>query len=399
MTEVTPTEGSIVFNSHTDTLYSHDFRNGEGKYINIITTDESGAPEEVELELTPRLKISLTFIKVKKDISGVSFKKFRFHKKNGWIENKTEGIVLSNLTFRKLIGFLQFLSTIDPSLINERRIALTDVAGQEMDSETTKKVKTLLTRSDGPKIIEELLKSGLITSADIVNVGYRKKQLDIFKKLLNEDAFFEEYRNDCGIKASGSERIWQYFFETNHWIFGHGLNYFFNQPLEGKKLEQVVQGADVAQSGKRADGLLKTRGVLSSLCLVEIKTHRTPLLKVVSDPYRPDCWQVSDELNGGISQSQKTVQKTIENTKLSPELRQKTEVGDPTGEIIYSYQPKSYLIIGNLNEFQADQGVNREKFASFDLYRKNMLHPEIITFDELYERAKFIVHRDDEMQV
>ncbi|MEK7089774.1 MAG: Shedu immune nuclease family protein [Patescibacteria group bacterium] len=395
MIEVQPTEGEIVLNSHAETLYSHDFKNGAGKFINIITTDERGTPSEMELELTPRLRISLVFIKAKNDISEISLKKFRFHKTRGWIEEKTEGIKLSNMTFKKLIGFLQFLSTIDPSLINERRIALADAGVHNIDQETVKKIRTLLTRNDGPKIIEELLNSGLITSADIVNVGYRKKQLEIFEKLLNDDAYFEIYRAENKINTSGNESIWQHFFETNNWIFGHGLNYVFNQSLDGQKLEQIIQGADVAQFGKRADGLLKTRGALSSLCLVEIKTHKTPLLKIVANPYRQDCWQVSDELNGGVSQSQKTVQKTIENTKISPELRPKTEVGDPTGEIIYSYQPKSYLIIGNLNEFQSEHGINREKFASFDLYRKNTLNPEIITFDELHERAKFIVCRDE----
>jgi hypothetical protein len=65
----------------------------------------------------------------------------------------------------------------------------------------------------------------------------------------------------------------------------------------------------------------------------------------------------------------------------------------PTGEIIYSYQPKSYLIIGRLDEFWNEHGIHQEKFASFDLLRKNMFRPEIITFDELFERAKFITSR------
>ena len=396
MSEVQPDEGEIVLNSNLDTLYSHDFKEGAGKFINIITADGDGVPEGVDIELSPRVKIGMVFLRVKRDISEVNFTKFRYHKGSGWIKDKTEGIKLSGFTFKKLIGFLQFLSTIDPALINERKIALAESGPQALDQGTIRKIKTILTRADGPKIIEELLKGGLITSEDIVNVGYRKKQLNIFERLLNDGAFFEAYRKENKIMKAGNESVWQHFFEANNWIFGYGLNYVFNEPLEGKKLEQVVQGADIAQSGKRADGLLKTRGALNSLCLVEIKDHKTPLLKAVANSYRVDCWQVSDELNGGISQSQKTVQKTIENIKISPELKTTTKSGDPTGEIIYSYQPKSYLIIGNMNEFQSNHGINQEKFASFDLYRKNMINPEIITFDELHERAKFIVHREEE---
>ena len=107
------------------------------------------------------------------------------------------------------------------------------------------------------------------------------------------------------------------------------------------------------------------------------------------EQYRSECWQSSKDLNGGISQTQKTVQKTLEN--LAPEFRPADEDGIPTGEILYSYRPKSFLIIGRLSEFETPTGINREKFASFELLRRNILAPEIITFDELFERARFIV--------
>ncbi|UZE51163.1 DUF4263 domain-containing protein [Rhodopseudomonas sp. P2A-2r] len=52
-----------------------------------------------------------------------------------------------------------------------------------------------------------------------------------------------------------------------------------------------------------------------------------------------------------------------------------------------------YLVIGNLASLVGDHGVNHEQFRSFELFRRNILNLEIITFDELYERAKFIVHQ------
>ena len=39
--------------------------------------------------------------------------------------------------------------------------------------------------------------------------------------------------------------------------------------------------------------------------------------------------------------------------------------------------------------------MNQEQFRSFELFRRNTFSPEIITFDELYERAKFIVHQHE----
>ena len=48
-------------------------------------------------------------------------------------------------------------------------------------------------------------------------------------------------------------------------------------------------------------------------------------------------------------------------------------------------------MIGSMAEFSTENGVNKDKLRSFELLRKNIVSPEIITFDELYERARFIV--------
>jgi hypothetical protein len=134
---------------------------------------------------------------------------------------------------------------------------------------------------------------------------------------------------------------------------------------------------------------MKTRGLINSLCFGEIKTHKTSLLKQVTDAYRRECWAANDELVGGVAQIQKTVQKSIENIKTKTEIKDKN--GDLTGEQLYLYQPKSFLIVGSLKEFEKENGINEDKFSSFELFRKNMFNPEIITFDELFERAQHII--------
>jgi hypothetical protein len=68
-----------------------------------------------------------------------------------------------------------------------------------------------------------------------------------------------------------------------------------------------------------------------------------------------------------------------------------SDYGEPTGETAFLYQPKAYVVIGCLDEFRTNTGVNEQKYSSFELFRRNIVNPEIITFDELYERAKFIV--------
>ena len=291
-----------------------------------------------------------------------------------------------SFTFRgkeieKLLDFIKLIKHVH--LDDDQKVKL-----DENDSESilaTENDKRRLIR-ENPELVTEIIQNDL-TTHDVVALGYRKKQLDIFYKLLYDDVFLSSKQEDWNIR--GREGVWQHFFESNRWIFGYGLNYIFTDGLDGKKLEQYTTGYSVRERGKRVDALLKTRGYISSLCFVEIKHHETSLIKGDSS-YRSGAWQVSKELSGSVTQCQSTVQKALESikTKLEP----KDDLGNPTGELAYLYNPKSYLIIGCLEEFQHDRGINEEKFRSFELYRRNIINPEIITFDELYERAKHIVH-------
>ncbi|MET4082689.1 hypothetical protein ABIB40_002649 [Pedobacter sp. UYP30] len=246
--------------------------------------------------------------------------------------------------------------------------------------------------SKNPELVKEIIRNN-ITTDDIQNLAYRKQQLEKFKKLLEDENYFNFVKNSFK-KKIGDEYVWQDFFENNTWIFGYGLNFVFNSPLQDKRLEQVVTGFDFNNSGKRIDALMKTRGLINSFCFGEIKTHKKDLLRQISNPYRGECWAISDELAGAIAQTQKSVQKSIK--ELSTKVDIKDKSGNLTGEQIFIYQPKSFVVIGHLKEFKTENGVNEDKFSSFELFRQNQTNPEILTFDELYERAKFIVKSDEE---
>jgi hypothetical protein len=49
------------------------------------------------------------------------------------------------------------------------------------------------------------------------------------------------------------------------------------------------------------------------------------------------------------------------------------------------------MVIARLSEFSEHASTNPEKIASFEQYRRSIKDVEVITFDELYERACFIV--------
>lgn len=234
---------------------------------------------------------------------------------------------------------------------------------------------------DRPNILDDnqifdLIKKRQIELSDIELLIKRKEQLSIFESKLNK----------TGSNLEDTEREWQNYFEKNTWIFGYGLRYIVGTSLDNRKLETILYGSDFKSSGKRVDGLLKSKGFLSTLCLVEIKTSSTSLL---GEKYRKDCFTPSRELVGAITQIQ-NYNYTVLN-KVSEKIDIEDSNGYPTGEILFNYSPKAVLIIGNLKEFDSVYGVNKSMLRSFELFRRSIQGIEIITFDELYERAKYII--------
>jgi hypothetical protein len=279
---------------------------------------------------------------------------------------------------RKLLEFISNLQLVQ--FPNQERVNVTDAQLKRMLL-APDQVRTLLVQNQDAVL--ELARSD-ITKGDIVALGYRRKQLERFEKLLSDSDYFETERREANCSA---EALWQKFFEKNKWIFGYGLTYLFVSGLDDRTLEQVVVGYDLGTRGKRADAVMKTRGAIEALCLVEIKKHTTDLLQ--EEPYRRGCYAASEEMAGGISQVQATA--ALAARKLASKLELKDEDGNPSGETIFTHQPRSFLVIGNLGQFEAEHGINEDKYRSFELFRRNVTNPEILTFDELYHRARFIV--------
>ena len=281
----------------------------------------------------------------------------------------------------KLFNFIRDVQIMNFGSKRYQRLSDDDIEHIEI---TDKQAKRMV--EENQELFSNILRSQ-ITNEDIVTIGYRKKQIDIFEKFLTDEKYFSVVKKKYNYS---SEKVWQTFFEKNPWIFGYGLGYVFLSGLDDKKLEQIVRGFDVNSHGKRVDGLMKTKGIISNLCFIEIKTDSTKLLE--TSPYRSGCYAASRELVGAIAQIQGTVAAAVKS--ISDKLAITDENGNPTGEEIYNYQPKAFLVIGNLNEFKMKNGVNKDKLRSFELFRRSIHNVEILTFDELFERARFITEYD-----
>jgi Domain of unknown function (DUF4263) len=221
-------------------------------------------------------------------------------------------------------------------------------------------------------------------AADILAIAHRRKVVDRFNRLLHDSAYFDRARAISG----GKEAVWQQFLEQNPWILGIGLTGQLLTSWDDKRLEQVVAGFSVAGAGKRTDALLRTNGSIRSLVFAEIKHHETDLLG--GSEYRTDCWPPSAELAGGVAQVQQTVE--LAARQIGSALADTDEDGADTGEDTFLLRPRSFLILGHLGQLRGIRGgVHRARLRSFELYRRNLYEPEILTFDELLARAEWHV--------
>ena len=53
------------------------------------------------------------------------------------------------------------------------------------------------------------------------------------------------------------------------------------------------------------------------------------------------------------------------------------------------------MIVGSNSQFSGTEKESAIKLRTFELFRRDSRNLEILTYDELYERAKFVVGRGD----
>lgn len=382
-----PSEEEIFSRSRTDKTYvSPAFPELTGRKLRIASkvVDGSGGYEfanvkdELVLRQTAggRFQIKCTFLEDDRSFKTVTIQKFTSK------GNPKEYFALGQREVDTLLRFLDNIKRIH--FPGDDRINISD----------SDLHKIIIQPSQMRRIAEEnqellvTIAQNEITTEDVVSIAYRKRQISVFDRLLNDAEYFDQLAAKRSIRP---EDLWQKFLEKNPWILGYSLSLINFGPLDGRKLEQAVRGRDITGPGKRVDGLLRSRAALSTTAFVELKQHRTNL--VATDQYRSGIWAPSKELSSAVAQVQGTVAAALERWAASERLADAD--GDPTGETIYTTEPRSYVICGRLSEFEAEHGVNERKFSCFERYRRNLVRPEILTYDELYQRARLIVQANE----
>ncbi|MEQ9307439.1 MAG: Shedu immune nuclease family protein [Marinoscillum sp.] len=211
----------------------------------------------------------------------------------------------------------------------------------------------------------ETLRDNVLTKEDLNILSGRKEGLRIFKEYLS-------------LQGEITEPQWQLFFQQNSWIFGYGLDYRFLSILQR---EASVSSVDLdGKNQVKSDYLLADSNFT---VLVELKRPDTPLFE--KDKNRSESWRLSKDLTYAVSQ--------ILAQKAEWEIKSQTQQFNENGELIEqeTFDPKTILIIGHKEQFSGTTKTDLIKRKTFELFRRNSRNIEILTYDEVLERATFIV--------
>lgn len=215
-------------------------------------------------------------------------------------------------------------------------------------------------KSEGEDIVLEKLEELGIDDVQKLNSLTRIANL---KKVL---ASWEEN------KANGDEEYWQKFLAENSWVISQLVSY----PVFVMNEKAYVGGKGMDNKGGKVVDFLIQNDLTKNAALLEIKTPQTPLLSKTE--YREGVYPLSSELSGAIAQA------------LSYRHRYLVEfqsLAASDGRPVYAFNPKALVVAGNLG----DQILSPEQIESFELHRQQLKDVEVVTFDELFHRAKRLV--------
>lgn len=377
-------------NKFLNTIYVGRRMKWNGRYVELITEDKQQffvVSEKVSATLYEtnggRQKIQATVLEAESDVKVPVIYISRINVKAGKIANSGEQqICLYPEVAEKLYHFIGKLKSIDYS--NPDSFKITAESLKELQENPVGRSDSyfseLRKHPRRAEIIEKLIDEGAITSKDIVNTSFRKKELRVFKMLIDKGDYWKTYASENDIVDKSEEKVWQSFFEKNEWIFGYGLDYRFQTILQRES-----HVSDVELNGSNtviADYLL---GDKMFTTFVEVKKPSTQLFATVKN--RSNSWRLSNDVVHSVSQILE--QKASGLIKL--DKQQYNSSGNPISQ--KAYDSKVILIMGHWNQLgESSNELELEiKKKTFELFRNDSRNIEILTYDELFDRAKYIV--------
>ncbi|MDJ0922850.1 MAG: DUF4263 domain-containing protein [Henriciella sp.] len=277
--------------------------------------------------------------------------------------------------FEKLLSFLKALDFID--LSNEERFQIEDISSQSGP-------KTLIDASD-KSLLQRLKGMQGEDREKLFNSLSGSLSNEEINILLGRKSGLNEFENQMMLRQ-WSETQWQDFFERQQWVFGYGLDY--------RIVRHFSREASVGGSG--SDN--RNRPIVDFLMnfkeysvLVEIKRPNTPIFKN-SKSGRAGTWEFSSEFISAVSQ---VLEQQAEWQIASASGEHFNKEGNQRLQA-RTRKPKTILVIGSKHEFSVNcsERDNETKLDTFELFRRECGSIDIITYDELLDRAKYIARNE-----
>lgn len=386
-------------------------------YFDLASRDVS------EIEIKEKADKSTCLISLVKD-AGVHFKGFKLSDKPQvnvcvdvqFFPSKTSGKYIPRLTFHKVDknfttkeqkGKEKVIVDLDDSVTAEN---FWKVIGflfsfkhlvEHDEFEKTYKVidnKTYIVefaskeKAEKVQVLAELIQKSDFSEDQIEAILRQNREVTLkqFKRLLTEPESWKQYaaKYEGELDGSGEEAVWHHFLKKHHWLLGLNADVRFIRDLipEGNVGITDTQG----RGSPKADFV----GLNDYTTVIELKTPKTKIFtERKKSTSRANTWSLSDDFIDGISQclGQKF---DWDKSHKSKDLIKNGEGVDQ--DRVRTVDPKSIFLIGLRSEFPES---SREKDVwtkrdTFERYRRNSRNVEILTFDELYERAYYLVHNE-----
>lgn len=307
-----------------------------------------------------------------KRVKRVSLQTFQNRADGTYATTEKDSFTFRGDELKRLIEFLSSIGFIDFS--NHGNFQIEDIS-----------------QSDGPKAIIDGSDRSLLHHIKKLSGSERERLLDALASELSKDEVniilgrkkaYAEMLHHIE-KSDWAEKEWQDFFEKEKWIFGYGLDYRIMRTFDR---EMVVGGASTDNREKpTADFLMN---FTDYTVLVEIKRPDTPIFQVKKRG-RSGTWRFSTDFMDAISQ-------VLEQKAQWLSFSQTGDHYDKNGSRkleARTRNAKTIVVIGSKSQFEGpenhrDRTVMRD---TFELFRRETRGIEILTFDELSERAKFIL--------
>lgn len=241
--------------------------------------------------------------------------------------------------------------------------------------------------------IWKIIESANLSPVDLENLSknivhqQRILSLEIFENLLeNKDNYIENYKVKHWLNELWEEIAWHHFLKNNPWILGLNVDIKFI----GDFISEWNIG--ISDTDWKRSPEVDLIWLSDYTILVELKTASKNIFsEKKKNTSRANTWSFSDDFIDWISQC--LAQKSEwDKTHKSKSLLQDGNLINQ--DITRTVDVESIFIIWNKEKeissvsTKIDDIVKRDVFQRYRLNSKNV---KIITFDELYERAKHII--------